>query len=89
MNNWDKIVTTPPVLTTWHVLIATELLVQGESWSDVESHTLKDNELHQVFDAGYNGDPGADFTLWTRKRVYFPLANDGADRCGSVARHPH
>jgi hypothetical protein len=57
MNNWDKIVNTPPVLTTWHALIANELLAQGESWADVEAHTLKENELHQVLMPTTTGNP--------------------------------
>ena len=87
--NWDNVNTTALVHTTWHTLITAELIAHGETWADVESCTLPDNELHQVFDAGYNGEPRIDLTLWTRKRVYFSLDYDGADSCGSVARHPN
>jgi hypothetical protein len=60
----------------------------GESWADVESCTLTEEQLDMVFDPGYGDYEGRPFTLWTVKRVYFPSGYDGAEDPASVARHP-
>lgn len=74
--------------TTWRKDITRELKENGETWSDVESHTLTDEELDTEFDSGYGGTEGVPFTLWTKSRVYFPLCYDGSEWTGSVSRHP-
>lgn len=73
-------------MATWKELITTELTNQGETWQDVKSCTLTESELHIEFDDGYGGVEGKPFTLWTRKRVYFPICYDGAEWCASVSR---
>lgn len=73
-------------MTTWHKLISEELENQGERWDDVVFCTLK--HPHKQFDAGYGSSEGTPFTLWTKKRVYFPVVYDGAEWVGSVPRHP-
>jgi len=59
-------------LTTWRQLIADELEYQGETWAEVVACTLSDAELDEPFDAGFGRLNGRPFTLWTRRRVYFP-----------------
>ncbi len=44
--------------------------------------------MARMFDAGYGGTEGAHFTVWTSKRVYFPVQYDGAEWCASVSREP-
>ncbi len=44
--------------------------------------------LDQPFDAGYGLPRGLPFTMWTRRRVYFPVEYDGSESCASVPRHP-
>jgi hypothetical protein len=75
--------------TSWREDI-TELLTQnGETWADVEAHTLTDEQLDKKFDHGYGGTEGAPFTLWTKNNVYFPGCYDGAEWVASVPRNPN
>ena len=73
---------------TWREIITSELGDTGESWADVVSCTLTEQELDVEFDAGFGGTEGKPFTLWTAKRVYFPTEYDGAEWAGSAARDP-
>jgi hypothetical protein len=75
-------------LTTWRKEIAEEMKARGDDWANIEAATLSDAELDVEFDCGFGGSEGVPFTLWTRTRVYFPIVYDGAEWCGSVARHP-
>jgi len=81
MNNYDDV-------TTWRRMIKYEMELHGETADDVVSCTLTDAELDREFDAGYGGHEGASFTLWTKKRVYFPATYDGAEWVASVSRDP-
>ncbi len=60
----------------------------GESWSDVVACTLTDAELDEQFDNHLGCVEGKPFTLWTAKRVYFPVKYDGEESVRSVAREP-
>ena len=73
---------------TWRELIAEAMEESGETWSDVVSSTLTEQELDVEFDSGFGAAEGKPFTLWTEKRVYFPTEYDGAEGCRSVARNP-
>lgn len=64
------------------------MILHGETWEDVEKHTFKRGEMDVPFDNGYGGVCGVPFTLWTRKRVYFPACYDGSEWAQSVPRHP-
>lgn len=75
-------------MINWKTSIGIEMKIQGESWEDVESCTLSEEELNVVFDNGYGGKEGKPFTLWTKKRVYFPVCYDGSEWTGSVSRNP-
>lgn len=74
--------------STWKALIINEMADQKENWGDVVQHTLSDDELTEEFDCGYGGEEGCGFTLWTKKRVYFPACYDGAEWVASVPRAP-
>ncbi len=39
-------------------------------------------------DTGHGGEQGQPFTVWTERRVYFPLCYDGAEWVGSAPRDP-
>lgn len=73
---------------SWRLLISTELKIQNETWDDVIQCTLLDKELDEQFDSGFGGVEGKPFTLWTVKRVYFPVCYDGAEWVSSVSRIP-
>ena len=75
-------------LKSWRELITTELLARSETWDDVFSCTMTDDELDVKFDAGYGTVSGEPFTLWTHVNVYFPVQYDGAEWVRSVSRLP-
>ena len=74
--------------TTWREDLTEEMSAHGETWADVESHTLTESELDARFDHGWGGSGGAAFTLWTKSRVYFPWGYEGTSKVTSVSRHP-
>ncbi len=74
--------------TTWRIQINAEMKENGETWEDVESCTLSDDELDKEFNSGYGMNEGEPFTLWTVGYVYFPVNYDGSEWVASVPRHP-
>lgn len=74
--------------TSWKELLTKAMAIHGETWSDVEAHTLSDEHLARPVSLEYGGDEGDPFTLWTKKRVYFSVSYDGAEGVRSVARNP-
>ena len=74
--------------TTWRALISEAFEDTGESWNDVVANTLTAEQLDVVFDGGFGGREGVSFTLWTAKRVYFPVTYDGYESVGSAPRDP-
>lgn len=75
-------------MTTWKDQILEEMSMVGETFQDVVSCTLTDEDLLKEFDDGYGGSQGLAFTLWTADRVYFPAVYDGAEWACSVSRNP-
>lgn len=75
-------------MANWKHLIEARLEGHGESWKDVIANTLSQEEMLEEFDDGYGGTEGRSFTLWTAKRVYFPICYDGAEWVGSAPRNP-
>ena len=69
-------------------LISKEMANRGESFDDVESNTLTDDEMLIHFNKGYGSTDGKPFTVWTKNTVYFPLCYDGSEWVGSVSRNP-
>jgi hypothetical protein len=79
----------PEPNTSWRQLITEEMGRHGDSWEDVEATTLTDAVLDRPFYDGYGSQEGAAFTLWTDKRVYFPVMYDGSEWAASVPRNPN
>jgi hypothetical protein len=75
--------------TNWNELIVENMEKYGETMKDEIGHApLGDDWVYERFDDGYGGINGCPFTLWTKKRVYFPVCYDGAEWVGSVPRNP-
>jgi hypothetical protein len=75
-------------MTTWKEQILNEMKYLGETFQDVVSCTLTEEQLLKEFDPGFGGQEGLSFTLWTSNRVYFPVVYDGAEWVCSVSRNP-
>lgn len=75
-------------MTTWRKAITEALELSHETWEDVVSNTLSEEELDKPFDDGWGGPCGLPFTLWTTRRTYFPTVYDGSEWVSSVARNP-
>lgn len=78
------------IMTTWRELITDEMEIHGDSWDGPVrvAATRGPESLDEIFNADYGRINGGSFTVWTQRRVYFPLVYDGAEWCGSVPRHP-
>lgn len=70
-------------ITTWRTLIAEAL--DGD---ELTHCTLSEQQLDVRFDSGYGGHEGLEFTAWSERYVYFPVAYDGAEWVGRAPRHP-
>lgn len=77
-------------MKTWADLIREEMKDKRDESPTV--HAVIDGgnleSFHEKFDSGYGVSKGRLFTLWTEKRVYFPVCYDGAEWVGSVPRNP-
>lgn len=56
----------------WYQLISYALEQNSESWNDVISNTLTEEEMYEIFNRGYGNINGIPFTVWTNDYVYFP-----------------
>jgi len=84
--------------TTWRKDIVETMGEHGESWDDVVAEAVgkqryaDDEDAEPSLDAefydGFGSPEGCHFTVWTAKRVYFPVCYDGAESVGSVPRDP-
>jgi hypothetical protein len=77
-------------MATWLQLIQRAMNHHGESVTDITASAppMETGWLNTEFHSGYGGSEGCDFTVWTLKRVYFPVTHDGKESCSSVSRHP-
>ena len=75
-------------LTTWKKLLEIELKKHGESFDDIVANTMSKKDMNVKFDSGFGGTEGCPFTVWTEKRVYFPVEYDGSEYVASVSRNP-
>jgi len=75
-------------MTTWRKLLLPALAEQGEGFADIISNTITPEQMDIEFDEGYGSPEGIPFTVWTHKRVYFPICYDGAEWVGSASRNP-
>ena len=78
--------------TTWRKEITEEMATHGDNLNNLE-HWATDGLtlvrlLDQPFDNSHGLTEGRPFTLWTNKRVYFPISYEGQESCTSVSRHP-
>ena len=75
-------------MANWKSMIAEEMTKHDDSWDNVVSCTLTEEQLRVSFDDDYGGREGKPFTLWTEARVYFPVVYYGAEWVRSVSRNP-
>lgn len=75
-------------MTNWKTLLEEALHLMGESWSDVVSNTMTEEQMMKKFDDGYGGTEGIPFTVWTTNTVYFPVCYDGSEWVGCASRNP-
>ncbi len=75
-------------MACWKSLIERAMSHHGETFGNVVACTLNTEELLEAFDDDYGLIKGKPFTLWTQKRVYFPVKYDGSESVDSVARNP-
>ena len=75
-------------MTTWKKELKDVMKAYGESLSDIESNTMSDEQMNKGFDNGFGGSEGCPFTVWTKKRIYFPAVYDGSEWVASVSRNP-
>lgn len=74
--------------TTWRREITERMEQNGETWADLVACTLADADLDREFHDDFGACEGRPFTLWTKRRVYFPVVYDGAEWVRSVPRDP-
>jgi len=75
-------------MTTWKIELDRALKQNGETWIDIESSTLTEEEENKDFDSSLGVKCGCSFTVWTKERVYFPAIYDGSEWVESVSRFP-
>ncbi len=75
-------------MKSWKLMIAREMDEYDDSWDNIVSCTLTEEDLCEMFDPDFGCTNGKRFTLWTEARVYFPVTYDGAEWVRSVSRNP-
>ncbi len=75
-------------METWRKMINDQLGNNKETWKDVESSTLTEEEMDTEFDTGFGGAEDVPFTIWTKNHIYFPTVYDGAEGVSFVSRNP-
>ena len=75
-------------MNTWHNLLGSALHAHDETFNDIISTNLSEEDLKVVFDDDYGSIEGKPFLAWTKNRVYFPVVYDGAEWACSVPRNP-
>jgi len=75
-------------MQSWKKMLDEEMKNNSESWDDVVSNTMTEEEMVKKFDSGFGSSEGIPFTVWTKESVYFPVVYDGAEWVGRVSRNP-
>jgi len=75
-------------MESWKTFLEEAMADHNETFEDIVSNTMTDEEMEKEFDPGYGGEEGRHFTVWTKSRVYFPVCYDGAEWAESVSRDP-
>jgi hypothetical protein len=65
--------------TTWRIELAKAM---GGNDDRLIYTTLTEEEYDKLFDPGYGGAEGPEFTAWGEKYVYFPCVYDGSEWVG-------
>ena len=71
----------------WKEELTQALADNGETWADIEANTMSEEDMAKS--NSLPGRGGCAFTVWTAKRVYFPVIYDSNEWVGSVSRHPN
>jgi hypothetical protein len=74
--------------TTWRIELNEALEDNKETWEDIVSNTMTNEQMDKEFDPGWGVPEGCEFTVWTNNFVYFPLCYDGSESVGCVSRNP-
>jgi hypothetical protein len=73
----------------WRTLLEQSLIDCGETMGDIVSYAPVDGKwLDYYFDDDSKQIEGESFTVWTKKRVYFPVQYNGSEWVESVSRIP-
>ncbi len=72
---------------SWSMMLEAEMHEAGDSGPIIYC-TLTDEKMERVFNTGFGGNEGEQFTAWSDARVYFPVNYDGAEWVGSAPRNP-
>jgi hypothetical protein len=76
-------------MTTWRKELELAFQEHDDNFENVIDFAPKGDEwLNYYFDDYSKTIEGSSFTIWTKKRVYFPILVDGIESVGSVARYP-
>lgn len=70
-------------MDTWRKLIG-----YARGHDELIRCTLSEDEMDVEFNARFGGGEGKPFTAWSKSRVYFPVACNGAEWVNSVPRNP-
>lgn len=76
-------------MTTWRKELEEAMGWQRETFADIVSNTMTEEDMDVKFSAGYGCAEGCPFTVWTSNRVYFPVNYDGSEWVDSVPRNPN
>jgi hypothetical protein len=78
-----------PGFVTWCELLMVELHAHDETFADIViTAPLPIDWLHVEFKPRAWQSEGCPFTVWTAKRVYFPVTDCLSEWVGSVSREP-
>lgn len=75
----------------WKKLVGELLKENNETWDDVVSNTMSEEEMMQEFSAypSYDRPMGCPFTIWTSRWVYFPGHCEEWEWVSCVSRNPN
>ena len=78
-----------PGMVTWRELLIVELHAHEETFADLVATVPAGSDwLHVEFKPSAWQSEGCPFTVWTARRVYFPVTDCLSEWVGSVSREP-
>lgn len=84
-------------MSTWRELIAKEMADYGETWDDVVATALgkarsycdeRDDLVEYQVELDHQANDEHPLTVWTKRRVYFPVCYDSRVWVRSASREP-